>query len=153
MGVVSSNPEACTWSRRPNFVRKGGFLVVERVLRPYRRPRHCWALNPQKQQQKNIYLYKAGRRKYKINHIVTDLWALVERLEYYSYFGHINVKRPTQRTSLVGINGSINTFLNNFCLYLKSRILSFMNKKLLFIHTLFKKQVWIFLYLLLHGLL
>ena len=49
MGVVSSNPEACTWSRRPNFVRKGGFLVVERVLRPYRWPRHCWALNPHKQ--------------------------------------------------------------------------------------------------------
>ena len=46
--------------------------------------------------------------------------------------------------SLVGINGSIYTVLNNFCLYLQSRILSFMNKKLLFIHTLFKKQVWIF---------
>ena len=54
MGVVSSNPEACTWSRRPNFVRKGGFLVVERVLRPYRWPRHCWALNPQKQNNKGI---------------------------------------------------------------------------------------------------
>ena len=48
-GAVSSNPEACTWSRRPNFVRKGGLLVVERVLRLYRWPRHCWALNPQKQ--------------------------------------------------------------------------------------------------------
>ena len=27
--------------RRPNFVRKGGFLVVEGVLRPYCWPRHC----------------------------------------------------------------------------------------------------------------
>ena len=40
-GVVSSNPEACIGRWRPNFVWKGGFLVVERVLRPYRWPRHC----------------------------------------------------------------------------------------------------------------
>ena len=51
MGFVSSKPESCNWSRRPNFARKGGFLIVERVLRPYRWPRHCWALNPQKQQK------------------------------------------------------------------------------------------------------
>ena len=53
MGVVSAKPEACTWSRRTNFVRKGGFPVVKRVLRPYRWPRHCWALNPQKQHQQH----------------------------------------------------------------------------------------------------
>ena len=35
-------------SRRPNFVRKGGFLVVERVLRPYRWPRHLLSLKPAK---------------------------------------------------------------------------------------------------------
>ena len=50
-GSWVQNPKACTWSRRPNFVRKGGFLVVERVLRPYRWPRHCWALNLQKQKR------------------------------------------------------------------------------------------------------
>ena len=44
----------------------------------------------------------------------------------------------------VGINGLIYNFFKKFCLYLQSRILYFMSKKLLFIHTLFKKQVWIF---------
>ena len=43
MGVMSLNPEACTWSGDRTLVRKGGFLVVERVLRPYRWPRHYWA--------------------------------------------------------------------------------------------------------------
>ena len=56
MGLVSSNPGACTWSRRPNFVRKGGFLVVEKVLRPYRWPRHCWALNPQNNKKQRILI-------------------------------------------------------------------------------------------------
>ena len=55
------NPEACAWSRRPNFVRKGGFLVVERVLRPYHWPRHCWALNPQKQHW-GLWMYSQGAR-------------------------------------------------------------------------------------------
>ena len=40
---------------------KGGFLVVERVLRPYRWPRHCWALNPQKQTT-FVFVRKSGEK-------------------------------------------------------------------------------------------
>ena len=48
MGAVSSNPEACTWSRRPNFVRKGAFLVVERVLKTVPLAQALLSLKPAK---------------------------------------------------------------------------------------------------------
>ena len=50
IGVVSSNFVACTWSRRPNFMRKEDFLFVERVLRPFRWAKALLSLEPSKQQ-------------------------------------------------------------------------------------------------------
>ena len=60
-GVVSSNPEACTWSRRPNFVRKGSYATGKKNCLKLSHIWLClWLTLKQKQQSGNFSINRSS---------------------------------------------------------------------------------------------